>query len=109
MKDTEHFIYSEEELKLLRENTKLGIISNFKLYKRKKAIDRFYKLYRGNSFENSLDYEYLYDLEYEIRVKKWINSCRSAWEKYTSIEHDGIGLDEFSKRALTLCKSKSKR
>ena len=109
MDDTENFVYNEEELKLLRENTKLGIISNFKLYKRKKAIDRYYKLYESNPFDKSSKYEYLYDLEYEIRVKKWINSCRSAWEKYTSIEQGGIGLDEFSKKALTLCKSKSKK
>ena len=83
--NTEEFTYSEEELELLRENTYLGIISKLRINKRKLEL-----------------------FEYDLRVRKWIKSCESAWEKYREVEQDRYGLDEFSRKVLNHRKIKTK-
>ena len=86
--NTECFTYNEEELNILRKITYLNIISKLRINMIKKESSEI--------------------LEYDLRVKKWIKSCTKAWEKYIETENDRFGLDEFSKKALSYCKIKTK-
>ena len=99
-------MYDREALELLRENTCIGVFSKIRLYKRKKSIDNFCKLYRNGFFDHDYDYSIYYEglniLEYELRLRQWTNHCRRAWEKYICVEDDRIGLEDFADRALKL-------
>lgn len=85
--------YTYERLEALRKVTKLGL----KLVVLKNKIKKLEKL---NPTINISNDDEILKLEYNIRMKKWINSCEKDWIRYLKIENDGCGLFEYANGIL---------
>ncbi len=101
MFNNEEFNFSTEELEFLRENTKLDVISKIKLYKLRRNIEKFINLCRTSNLNYNLhiDYSELELLEYNLRVKIWIKSCREDWLLFVQAGN-GCNLRAYAREKL---------
>jgi hypothetical protein len=86
-----------ERLLILRQITKLDLVSTIKIYNLcKKAQSERDALALCDSTHNySVDYSAANELEYIFRMKALREKLRSAYERYISIENDGALLEDF--------------
>ena len=87
--------YTYERLEVLRKITRLGLKSKLKLVLLKNKIKKLETLNSNSNIEICSHHDIL-RLEYNLRMKKWINICEEEWIQYLKIENDGCELFEFA-------------
>ena len=92
----------EEQLAILREVTKLGVIPKLRLYMECKKAQRMRDLCEINdpTHTYSVDYTQANNLEHYLRMRTLENSLYEVWEKYKRLENDKICLREFAENYL---------
>ncbi len=91
-----------EELVVLREVTKLDVISSLKVMKECLKAEERQNIMASldPTHVYSVDYSSANELEYNLRMAALRKMLLEPWKKYISIENDGAGLEIFMERYL---------
>ena len=86
-----------ERLIILRETTKLDLVSVIKVFNacKKAQYERDVMALNDPTHVYSVDYREANELEYKLRMDALRRSLLPAYQKYISIENDGAVLDDF--------------
>ncbi len=92
----------EEQLEILREETKLNPIDYLKVLKERKAAEQsrdVYIKYEPNDIIGT-DYSKANALEYNLRMRALENMLEPSWRDYLRVENDGYGLSDYARSYL---------